>query len=155
MAITKRASKNPGCDVALHVTNRIILNFRMLSSETCLNRTLSKSKTCLNQTDFTKCLCNLNLCKPNTCLNWTNSSVPKGFGLDRSYCITFQSDTTDNKYLIYKFWLINYKKVMLYGLLLIQYTLVPRKHKTASLSSSFLIQFLSLISLIQVSGDRV
>jgi hypothetical protein len=28
----------------------------------------------------------LNLCKPNTCLNWTNSSVPKGFGLDRFYC---------------------------------------------------------------------
>jgi hypothetical protein len=29
-----------------------------------------------------------NLCKPNTCLNWTNSSVPKGFGLDRFYCTT-------------------------------------------------------------------
>jgi hypothetical protein len=28
----------------------------------------------------------LNLCTPNTCLNWTNSSVPKGFGWDRFYC---------------------------------------------------------------------
>jgi hypothetical protein len=48
--------------------------------------------TILSQTDFTipstKCLCILNLCKPNTCLNWTNSSVPKGFGLDRFYCST-------------------------------------------------------------------
>jgi hypothetical protein len=35
-------------------------------SETCLNRTLSK---------------------PNTCLNWTKSSVPKGFSLDRFHCI--------------------------------------------------------------------
>jgi hypothetical protein len=26
--------------------------------------------------------------KPNTCLNWTNSSVPKGFSLDRFYCIS-------------------------------------------------------------------
>jgi hypothetical protein len=26
------------------------------------------------------------LCTPNTCLNWTNLSVPKGFGLDRFYC---------------------------------------------------------------------
>jgi hypothetical protein len=25
----------------------------------------------------------LHLCKPNTCLNWTNSSVLKGFSLDR------------------------------------------------------------------------
>ena len=45
----------------------------MLYSEICLNRTLSKPKTCLNQTDCTipstKSLCNLNLCKPNTCLN--------------------------------------------------------------------------------------
>ena len=53
---------------------------------------LSKPKTCLNHTDFTvpytKSLCNLNLCKPNTCLNWTNCQVPKGFGLDRFYCIT-------------------------------------------------------------------
>jgi hypothetical protein len=52
---------------------------------------LSQEKTWLNQTDFTvpstKCLCNLNLCKPNTCLNWTNLSVPKGFGLDMFYCI--------------------------------------------------------------------
>ena len=42
-------------------------------SDTCLKRTLSKPKSCLNQTDFTvpytKCLCNLNLCKPNTGLN--------------------------------------------------------------------------------------
>ena len=29
----------------------------------------------------TKCQCNLNLCKPNTCLNWTNSSVQKEFCL--------------------------------------------------------------------------
>jgi hypothetical protein len=28
----------------------------------------------------------LNLCKANTCLNRTNSSVPKGFCLDRLYC---------------------------------------------------------------------
>jgi hypothetical protein len=35
----------------------------------------------------TKCLCNLNLFKPNTCLNWTNFSVPKRFGLDTFYCI--------------------------------------------------------------------
>jgi hypothetical protein len=27
----------------------------------------------------TKCLCNLNICKPNTCLNWTNSAVPRGW----------------------------------------------------------------------------
>ena len=43
-------------------------------SEICLNRTLNKPKTCLNQTDLTvqstQCLCNLNLCKPNSCLNW-------------------------------------------------------------------------------------
>ena len=35
---------------------------------------LSKPKTCLTQTVFTipstYCLCNLNLCKPNTCLNF-------------------------------------------------------------------------------------
>ena len=59
-------------------------------SETWLHRTPSKLKTCLIQTDFTvtstKCLCNFNLCKPNTCLNWTKSSVPKGFGIDRFYC---------------------------------------------------------------------
>ena len=59
--------------------------------ESCLIRTLSKPKTCLNQEDCTvpstKCLCNLNLCKPNTCLNWTTYAVPKGFGLDRFYCI--------------------------------------------------------------------
>ena len=58
-----------------------------------LNRTLSKPKTCLNQTHFTvpstKCLCNLNLPKSNTCLNWTNSSVLKGFGLDRFYCVSW------------------------------------------------------------------
>ena len=74
-------------------------------SETCLNRTLSKLKTCLIQTDFTdlstKCLCNLNLCKPNSCLNRTNSSFPKGFGLDRFYCIIFislhYSNNTDRK----------------------------------------------------------
>jgi hypothetical protein len=45
------------------------------------------------QTDITipstKCLCNLNLCKPNTCLSWTNFSVPKGSGLDRFYYIKF------------------------------------------------------------------
>ena len=29
----------------------------------------------------------MNLSKPNTCLNWTKSSVPKGFGFDRSYSI--------------------------------------------------------------------
>jgi hypothetical protein len=40
--------------------------FLALYSETCLNRTLSK---------------------PKTCLNWTNYSVPKGFCLDRFYCI--------------------------------------------------------------------
>ena len=55
----------------------------------CLNRTLSKHKTCLNQTECivpsTKCICNLNLCKPNTCLRLRNSSVSKGFGLDRFY----------------------------------------------------------------------
>jgi hypothetical protein len=28
----------------------------------------------------------LNLCKPNTCLNGTNLSVPKRFGLDMFYC---------------------------------------------------------------------
>ena len=27
----------------------------------------------------------MNLCKSNTCLNWTNSPVPKGFCLDRFY----------------------------------------------------------------------
>ena len=56
--------------------------------------TLRKPKTCLSQTDFTipstKCLCNLNLCKPNTCLYWTKSSVPKGFGLDKFDCISHQ-----------------------------------------------------------------
>ena len=56
-------------------------------------QTLRTPNTYLNQTGFTvpstKCLCNLNLCKPNTCLNWTNSSVPKGFGLDRFYCISY------------------------------------------------------------------
>jgi len=61
-------------------------------SETCLNRTLSKLKTCLNKTDLTvpstKCLCNMNLCKPNTRLNWINYLVPKGFCLDRFYCTT-------------------------------------------------------------------
>jgi len=30
----------------------------------------------------------LNLCKTNTCLNWTNYSVLKGFGLDSFYCTT-------------------------------------------------------------------
>jgi hypothetical protein len=30
----------------------------------------------------------LNLCKPNTCLNWTISSVPEEINLDRFYCIT-------------------------------------------------------------------
>jgi hypothetical protein len=39
----------------------------------CLNHTVSKQKTCLSQTDLpvpsTKRLSNLNLCKPNTCLN--------------------------------------------------------------------------------------
>ncbi len=60
-------------------------------SEICLIRTLSKPKICLIQTDFTvpstKCLCNLNLCKPNTFLNWANYAVTKGFGIDRFYCI--------------------------------------------------------------------
>jgi hypothetical protein len=56
----------------------------------CLSRTLSKPNTCLTQIDVivlsTKCLCNLNLFKLNTCLNRTNSLVPKGFGLDRFHC---------------------------------------------------------------------
>jgi hypothetical protein len=47
-------------------------------------------KTCINKTYFTvpytKYLCNFNLCKPNTCLNWTNSPVPMEFGLDWFYC---------------------------------------------------------------------
>ena len=58
-------------------------------NETCLSRTLSKPKTCLQTNftvSFTKCLCNFNLCKPNTCLNWTNSWVPRGLALDRFYC---------------------------------------------------------------------
>ena len=46
------------------------LNRTPSKPKTCLNRNLSKSKTFLNQTDitvpYTKCLCNLNLCKPNT-----------------------------------------------------------------------------------------
>jgi len=51
-----------------------LTNMRVvIHSGTFLNQTLSKPKTWLNQTDFTvastKCLCNLNLCKPNTCLN--------------------------------------------------------------------------------------
>ena len=29
----------------------------------------------------------MNLCKPNTFLNWTNSSGPKGFGLGKFYCM--------------------------------------------------------------------
>ena len=29
----------------------------------------------------------MNPCKPNTCLNWTNSSVPKRFGLDKFDCM--------------------------------------------------------------------
>jgi hypothetical protein len=33
-----------------------------------------------------KVLCNLNLCKPNTCLSWANSSVRRGVGLDRFDC---------------------------------------------------------------------
>ena len=68
------------------------LNQTLSKPKTCLNRTLSKPKTCLNQTDFivpsTKCLCNLNPYKPNPCLNWTNSSVQRGFGLSRFYCIS-------------------------------------------------------------------
>ena len=54
---------------------------------------MRKQKTCLSQTDFTilydKSLCNLNLRKPNTCLNGTNYPVPKGFDLDRFYSICF------------------------------------------------------------------
>ena len=49
------------------------LNLFYIYSEIYLNRTFSKHKTCLIKTDFTvpstKCLCNLNLCEPNTCLN--------------------------------------------------------------------------------------
>ena len=56
-------------------------------SETCLNWTLSKSKTCLKHTYFTvpsaTCICNLNLCKPNTCLYWTH-----GVRFRRLYCTT-------------------------------------------------------------------
>ena len=69
------------------------VNCVMVYSETCLNRTLSKPKTCIIQTDFTvpsfKCLCNLNLSKPSTFLNWKKYSVPKGFGLDRFYCVIY------------------------------------------------------------------
>jgi hypothetical protein len=35
--------------------------------------------------------CILILCKPNTCINQTNPSVRKGFGLDRLYCISWRS----------------------------------------------------------------
>ena len=69
--------------------HKTCLNRTLSKHKTCLHRTLSKHKTCLNQTEFivptTKCICNLNLCKPNTCLSLRNSSVPKGFGLDRFY----------------------------------------------------------------------
>ena len=71
--------------------NVIIVSFHGHTVKPVLSWTLSKAKTCLNHTDFTvpstKCLCNLNLCKKNTCLYWTNTSVPMGFGLDRFYCI--------------------------------------------------------------------
>jgi hypothetical protein len=72
----------------------MFLFFIPIYSKTCPNQTdLTPiySKTCPNQTDLTvpstKCLCNLYLCKPNNCLNWINSSAPKGFSLDRFYCI--------------------------------------------------------------------
>ena len=52
---------------------------------------------------YTKCLCNLNLCKPNTCLNWTNSSVPQGFGLDRFDCNIFCSYFQNSYYYYYDF----------------------------------------------------
>ena len=72
-----------------YLTWPIFLDFCL--TKPCLNQTLSKPKTCVIQTDFTvpstKYLCNLNLCKPNTCLNWTNSSASKGFGIDMFYCI--------------------------------------------------------------------
>ena len=68
-------------------------DFTALYTEPWVNQTdftVLYTEPWVNQTDFTvpstKCLCNLNLCKPNTCLNWTNSSVSKGFGLDRFYC---------------------------------------------------------------------
>ena len=58
-------------------------------------KTLSKPKTCLNQTDFTvtstKCLCNLNLRKSSTCLNWKKFSVPKGFGFRQVLCTNYIS----------------------------------------------------------------
>ena len=70
---------------------KISLSWTLSKPKIYLNRTLSKPKIRLSQTDFTvpstKCLFNLNLCKPNTCFNLPNSSVTKGFGLDRFYCI--------------------------------------------------------------------
>jgi hypothetical protein len=50
--------------------------------ETCLNGTLSNPKTYLRQINFTipytKCQCNLNLCKPIPCFNWTIFFSSKG-----------------------------------------------------------------------------
>ena len=87
----------PKLVIQLYKPATIMTGIKHKYSETCLNRTLSKLKTCLNQTVFrvpsTKYLFNLNLCKPNTCLNRTNSSFPKGFGLDRFYC-NINSQTT-------------------------------------------------------------
>ena len=59
-------------------------------SETCINWTLNKQETCLNQISSEvhsyQFQCILILCKPNTCINQTNSSVRKEFGLDRLHC---------------------------------------------------------------------
>ena len=50
-----------------------------ISTKCLCNLNLCKPSTCLSQTDFTvpstKCLCNLNLCKPKTCLNQTDFTV--------------------------------------------------------------------------------
>ena len=43
----------------------------------------------------TKYLSNLNLCKPNTCLNRTHSPVRNGFGSDRFCCIYYGSKDRD------------------------------------------------------------
>ena len=81
--------------MVLHVYSKSLRKFSHVLNrrETWLSHALSKLKTCLSQTDFTvpstECLYNLNLCKPSTCLNWPNSSVPKEFSLDRFYCIFF------------------------------------------------------------------
>ena len=88
--LSQTLSKQKTCLSKTLSRQKTCLSQTLSKQKTCLSQTLSKQKACLTQTDFTvsstKCLCNLNLCKPITFLKWTNSSVQRGFVLDRFYC---------------------------------------------------------------------